>query len=223
VEKYEAEMRKDQPAFFLEGIIFGSEEAVLMTGELVDEAVRVAPGAPPTNPIGRWYKPWFFKHVLSAARAGKAGSFSFNKGPAWVEIIPIRLVVCILSADRVHSLNMRTTVLYCTVLYCTVLYCTGTGTVLYCTVLYCTVLYCTVHSHCKLTLYTHTVYSHCTHTVHSPCVLLYCTLLYCTLTLCATVLYCTVLYCTVHPPCVLLYCTVLTLYTHLVYYCTVLL
>ena len=45
-----------------------------MTGELIDEAERTKPGAPAMNHIGRWYKPWFFKHVLTAARAGTDGS-----------------------------------------------------------------------------------------------------------------------------------------------------
>ncbi|MBK7830086.1 FAD-binding protein [Nannocystis sp.] len=47
---------------FLEATVYAKDHAVIMTGDFAD-----APTAPADrrkiNPLGRWYKPWFFKHV----------------------------------------------------------------------------------------------------------------------------------------------------------------
>ncbi|KAI6179109.1 FAD-binding PCMH-type domain-containing protein [Aphelenchoides besseyi] len=44
---------------FVEGIAYSPESAVIMTGEFSDSPPKNAK----VNAIGRWYKPWFFKHV----------------------------------------------------------------------------------------------------------------------------------------------------------------
>lgn len=55
-------IRQDNPAFFVETLIFSRDKAVLMEGELTD---RQDPSMSkvPSNRIGLWFKPWFFKHV----------------------------------------------------------------------------------------------------------------------------------------------------------------
>ncbi|XP_011499083.1 PREDICTED: delta(24)-sterol reductase-like [Ceratosolen solmsi marchali] len=45
---------------FVEAIMFSLDDGVVMTGVMVD-----ADNCTKTNEIGRWYKPWFFKHVES--------------------------------------------------------------------------------------------------------------------------------------------------------------
>lgn len=41
--------------------MFSADKAVIMHGEFADEPPKNAT----VNQIGRWYKPWFFKHVES--------------------------------------------------------------------------------------------------------------------------------------------------------------
>uniref|UniRef100_A0A8D9A8C8 Delta(24)-sterol reductase n=1 Tax=Cacopsylla melanoneura TaxID=428564 RepID=A0A8D9A8C8_9HEMI len=45
---------------FVEAILFSKDQSVLMIGTLSD-----TPDPSKTNPIGRWYQPWFFEHVRS--------------------------------------------------------------------------------------------------------------------------------------------------------------
>jgi len=44
---------------FVEALVYGRDSAVIMRGSRVDEIQ----GDGPVNPIGRWHKPWFYKHV----------------------------------------------------------------------------------------------------------------------------------------------------------------
>ena len=55
-EEFEAATKSENE--FVECLVFDRNRAVLMTGNMVDscEPSRL-------NEIGRWYKPWFFKHV----------------------------------------------------------------------------------------------------------------------------------------------------------------
>ncbi|XP_065566869.1 delta(24)-sterol reductase-like [Artemia franciscana] len=55
---------------FVEGIMFSLNKGVIMTGKMVHSA---EPGK--LNPIGKWYKPWFFKHVESFLSTGKATEY----------------------------------------------------------------------------------------------------------------------------------------------------
>lgn len=49
---------KDAP-HFLEATVYAKDSAVIMTGEFADAPEDRGE----INPIGRWYKPWFYKHV----------------------------------------------------------------------------------------------------------------------------------------------------------------
>lgn len=51
---------------FVEGLQFDKESGVVMVGRFADEPPRNAI----VNRIGRWYKPWFFKHVESIKNSG---------------------------------------------------------------------------------------------------------------------------------------------------------
>lgn len=59
---------------FVEGLLFNKGEGIVMVGNMVTSA---EPGK--LNPIGAWYKPWFFKHVQSFLSSG-----------AETEYIPLR-------------------------------------------------------------------------------------------------------------------------------------
>lgn len=54
--------------------MFSKNEAVIMTGQMVDEAEQSR-----VNAIGNYYKPWFFKHVQNFLKLGPA-----------IEYIPLR-------------------------------------------------------------------------------------------------------------------------------------
>lgn len=57
----------DSDAFFLEAIVYSTDHAVLIRGDLLspDERTRLIAGGIPTNHQGRFYKPWFFRHAES--------------------------------------------------------------------------------------------------------------------------------------------------------------
>jgi len=59
VETFEKET-KNKDNDFVEGICFGRDKGVVMKGEFAENADYWK-----INPIGRWYKPWFFEHVKS--------------------------------------------------------------------------------------------------------------------------------------------------------------
>jgi len=58
LETFEKECRNTKENEFVECLVYGQERAVVMTGKQVDSC---APDR--LNEIGRWFKPWFFKHV----------------------------------------------------------------------------------------------------------------------------------------------------------------
>nr|XP_022915592.1 delta(24)-sterol reductase-like [Onthophagus taurus] len=51
---------KDSRNEFIEGLMYGPNEGVIMTGVMTDDVENEK-----INAIGKWYKPWFFKHVQS--------------------------------------------------------------------------------------------------------------------------------------------------------------
>ncbi|XP_792094.3 delta(24)-sterol reductase [Strongylocentrotus purpuratus] len=59
---------------FVEGLMYSKDKAVIMTGQLTDQAEPAK-----INAIGNFWKPWFFKHVESFLKTGPA-----------VEYIPLR-------------------------------------------------------------------------------------------------------------------------------------
>ncbi|KAL1493388.1 hypothetical protein ABEB36_011451 [Hypothenemus hampei] len=66
---------KDLNNEFVEALGFSEDEAVIMTGTLVDEGE-----VGKINAIGKWYKPWFFLHVKKM----------LNKNDCVTEYIPLR-------------------------------------------------------------------------------------------------------------------------------------
>jgi delta24-sterol reductase len=63
-ESYLSALKQQNPAFFIEAIVYARDAAMLMDGELVDKA-DLAVAHVPVNRIGLWFKPWFHKHVES--------------------------------------------------------------------------------------------------------------------------------------------------------------
>ncbi len=56
---FDRECRDTEGNAFVEALTYSRDTGVIMTGNLTD-----TPGADgPINPIGRWYQPWFYKHV----------------------------------------------------------------------------------------------------------------------------------------------------------------
>jgi len=55
------ELSNDPDVDTVEGIVYSESESVIMSGKFVDGVKNDHP----TNRIGRWYKPWFYKHVES--------------------------------------------------------------------------------------------------------------------------------------------------------------
>lgn len=72
----ELSMGEDRPDF-VEATIFSKEEAVVMWGDF--DTPRTAEDRARVNPVNRWYKPWFFKHVES-----------FLSGEGGEELVPLR-------------------------------------------------------------------------------------------------------------------------------------
>ncbi|BBA34530.1 lipid biosynthetic enzyme, related to human 24-dehydrocholesterol reductase DHCR [Methylocaldum marinum] len=67
VDVFEAESRDTEKNDFVEGLVYTRDQAVILYGSLAGEA-----GADgPVNAIGRWYKPWFYKHAESYLTARK--------------------------------------------------------------------------------------------------------------------------------------------------------
>uniref|UniRef100_A0A8C5R7Y1 Delta(24)-sterol reductase n=1 Tax=Leptobrachium leishanense TaxID=445787 RepID=A0A8C5R7Y1_9ANUR len=73
-EKFSRES-KNKDNYFVEGLVYSADEAVIMTGALTDDAV---PGQ--VNKIGHYWKPWFFSHVETYLKNNREGT----------EYIPLR-------------------------------------------------------------------------------------------------------------------------------------
>ena len=58
INVFEREINKETGNDFVECLVFSKEKATVMTGNFVDS---IDPGK--LNEIGKWHKPWFFKHV----------------------------------------------------------------------------------------------------------------------------------------------------------------
>ncbi|XP_056388113.1 delta(24)-sterol reductase [Hyla sarda] len=66
---------KNKQNYFVEGLSYSLDEAVIMTGVLTDEAQPDQ-----VNNIGHYWKPWFFRHVESYLKNNRSGT----------EYIPLR-------------------------------------------------------------------------------------------------------------------------------------
>ena len=64
-------------ARWLEATVFAKDHAVIMSGEFAD--VQTPMQRRKINPIGRWWKPWFYKHVEG-----------YLQGSGGEEYIPLR-------------------------------------------------------------------------------------------------------------------------------------
>lgn len=61
---------KEQPPEFVDGLMFDAQRGVVVIGEFAD----LPPDAVP-NRIGRFYKPWFYKHVESFLERGESSEY----------------------------------------------------------------------------------------------------------------------------------------------------
>lgn len=66
VAEFEAACRDETRNDFVEAIVYSRDQGVLICGEFSDEASAEHP----VNPLGRWYKPWFYKHVQTFLETG---------------------------------------------------------------------------------------------------------------------------------------------------------
>lgn len=73
---FEAASRNTEENDFVEGLVYSRDKAVIMTGVFTDTIE--SDGL--YNPIGRWYKPWFYKHVETY----------LQKDSGAIEYIPLR-------------------------------------------------------------------------------------------------------------------------------------
>jgi len=70
VSTLEREIERSDASDFIECLIYSRDTAVVMTGDLVDSC---QPGS--LNEIGKWYKPWFFKHVETFLSSGQGTEY----------------------------------------------------------------------------------------------------------------------------------------------------
>ena len=76
VEAFEEASRKPEENDFVEGLVYSRDRAVIMRGNFADDIESDGT----FNAIGRWYKPWFYKHVETFLNNSQDG----------VEYIPLR-------------------------------------------------------------------------------------------------------------------------------------
>lgn len=76
VDLFEQVSRDTENNDFVEGLVYGRDQAVIMVGNFAD-AIGTDGSL---NAIGRWYQPWFYKHVQTYLEHQKEG----------VEYLPVR-------------------------------------------------------------------------------------------------------------------------------------
>lgn len=76
VEAFAAACQDTEANDFVEGLVYSRDGAVILLGKMVDEV----PPEGSVNPIGRWHKPWFYKHAQTYLDGRREG----------VEYIPLR-------------------------------------------------------------------------------------------------------------------------------------
>jgi delta24-sterol reductase len=78
VKRFTELVTREDPPEFVDALLFDRDHAVIVVGDLAD-----LPPTAPENRIGRWYKPWFYKHIESfLTRQGVVEDF--------VEYVPLR-------------------------------------------------------------------------------------------------------------------------------------
>ena len=75
-EAFDAASRNTEDNAYVEALTYSRDRGVVMIGNLTDSPSDDGP----INPIGRWYKPWFYKHVEDI----------LNQGKEVIEYIPLR-------------------------------------------------------------------------------------------------------------------------------------
>ena len=70
METLERELERPDHHDFVEGIMFSRDQAVVMTGNMVETAKPDK-----FNEIGLWHKPWFFKHLQTFFDTGPQTEF----------------------------------------------------------------------------------------------------------------------------------------------------
>jgi len=75
-------LQAENGPMFIESLCFSEKESVLMVGDLTDEAESNK-----INEIGKYYKPWFYKHVESYLSKSKQQN---NGKQKFIEFIPLR-------------------------------------------------------------------------------------------------------------------------------------
>jgi delta24-sterol reductase len=76
IDVFEQASRACDTHDFVEGLVYSRDSAVIMCGRLADEA----PPDGVVNPIGHWYKPWFYRHARTFLDTGADG----------IEYVPLR-------------------------------------------------------------------------------------------------------------------------------------
>jgi delta24-sterol reductase len=76
VSVFERASRETENNDFVEGLVYGRDQAVIMVGRFADTVG--SDGS--LNTVGRWYKPWFYKHVQTYLERRKEG----------IEYLPVR-------------------------------------------------------------------------------------------------------------------------------------
>jgi len=76
LESFEAASRDPAHHDFVEGLMYDRDSAVIMRGALTDDV----PSGGRINAIGRWYQPWFYRHVRGHLERDAEG----------VEYVPLR-------------------------------------------------------------------------------------------------------------------------------------
>lgn len=69
-ERFTTLATQAEPPEFLDALMFSKHEGVLVYGDFSE-----LPKSSTPNRIGRWYKPWFYKHVQSFLEKGKATEY----------------------------------------------------------------------------------------------------------------------------------------------------
>ncbi len=76
IDVFEHASRARDTHDFVEGLVYSRDSAVILCGRLADEA----PSDAVVNPIGHWYKPWFYRHARTFLDTGADG----------IEYVPLR-------------------------------------------------------------------------------------------------------------------------------------
>ncbi|QSA98172.1 FAD-binding protein [Methylococcus sp. EFPC2] len=76
VDVFEKSCREPGQYDFVEGLVYSQDTAVILRGTLIDEPASDGP----INALGRWFKPWFYRHAASYLRERRSG----------IEYLPLR-------------------------------------------------------------------------------------------------------------------------------------